>query len=244
MSIKLLDSKIDVGKRPRFETSAPLDSLNIEALHLEQQKDSIWVPLEFELVQDSLRRRRYTLHAKPHFSPGQNYRLICDSASMFDIYGHPLDSIAMTFSEKKSDEYAHLLVNVQGVEGEAFVQLLNEKDNPVQQVSVKNGQARFPQAPVGKCYIRLVEDRNGNGIFDVGSLDGRIQPENVFYLPKMLEMRENWDYSETWNVRATALDKQKLDEVKQNKPKEKKEKKSKNEEYLEKHPSLRKKLNK
>ncbi len=244
MSIKLLDSKIDVGKRPRFETSAPLDSLNTEALHLEQQKDTIWVPLDFELVQDSLRLRRYTLYAKPHFSPGQNYRLICDSASMFDIYGHPLDSIAMTFSEKKSDEYAHLLVNVQGVEGEAFVQLLNEKDNPVQQVSVKNGQARFPQAPVGKCYVRLVEDRNGNGIFDVGSLDGRIQPENVFYLPKMLEMRENWDYSETWNVRATELDKQKPDELKQNKPKEKKEKKSKNEEYLEKHPSLRKKLNK
>ena len=244
MSIKLLDSKIDVGKRPRFETSAPLDSLNTEALHLEQQKDTIWVPLDFELVQDSLRLRRYTLHAKPHFSPGQNYRLICDSASMHDIYGHPLDSIAMTFSEKKSDEYAHLLVNVQGVEGEAFVQLLNEKDNPVQQVSVKNGQARFPQAPVGKCYVRLVEDRNGNGIFDVGSLDGRIQPENVFYLPKMLEMRENWDYSETWNVRATELDKQKPDELKQNKPKEKKEKKSKNEEYLEKHPSLRKKLNK
>ena len=244
MSIKLLDSKIDVGKRPRFETSAPLDSLNTEALHLEQQKDTIWVPLDFELVQDSLRLRRYTLHAKPHFSPGQNYRLICDSASMFDIYGHPLDSIAMTFSEKKSDEYAHLLVNVQGVEGEAFVQLLNEKDNPMQQASVKNGQARFPQAPVGKCYVRLVEDRNGNGIFDVGSLDGRIQPENVFYLPKMLEMRENWDYSETWNVRATELDKQKLEELKQNKPKEKKEKKSKNEEYLEKHPNLRKKLNK
>jgi hypothetical protein len=244
MSIKLLDSKIDVGKRPRFETSAPLDSLNIAALHLEQQKDTIWVPLEFELVQDSLRQRRYTLHAKPHFSPGQNYRLICDSASMHDIYGHPVDSTAMSFSEKKSDEYAHLLVNVQGIEGEAFVQLLNEKDNPMQQVSVKNGQARFPQAPVGKCYVRLVEDRNGNGIFDVGSLDGHIQPENVFYLPKMLEMRENWDYSETWNVRATELDKQKLDELKQNKPKEKKEKKSKNEEYLEKHPNLRKKLNK
>ena len=244
MSIKLLDSKIDVGKRPRFETSAPLDSLNIEALHLEQRKDTIWVPLEFELVQDSLRLRRYTLHAKPHFSPGQNYRLICDSASMHDIYGHPVDSTAMSFSEKKSDEYAHLLVNVQGVEGEAFVQLLNEKDNPMQQASVKNGQARFPQAPVGKCYVRLVEDRNGNGIFDVGSIDGRIQPENVFYLPKMLEMRENWDYSETWNVRATELDKQKLDELKQNKPKEKKEKKSKNEEYLEKHPNLRKKLNK
>ncbi len=242
MSIKLLENKIDVGKRPRFETSAPLDSLNIAALHLEQQKDSIWVSLDFEFVQDSTSLRRYTLHAKPHFTPGQNYRFICDSASMHDIYGHPVDSIAMTFSEKKPEEYAHLLVNVQGVEGESFVQLLNEKDVAVQQANVKNGQARFPQAPVGKCYVRLVEDRNGNGTFDTGALDGHIQPENVFYMPKMLEMRENWDYSETWNVRATKLEEQKPDELKQNKPKEKKEKKSKNEEYLKQHPNLRKKL--
>ena len=244
MTFKLLDSKIDVGKRPRFETSAPLDSLNVEALHLEQQKDTLWVPLDFELVQDSLRLRRYTLHAKPHFSPGQNYRLICDSAAMYDIYGHPINSSTLTFSEKKSDEYAHLLINVQGVQGNAFVQLLSEKDIALQQVQVKNGQARFPQAPVGKCYVRLVEDRNENGVFDAGSLENHVQPENVFYMPKMLEMRENWDYSETWNVRSTALDKQKLEELKQNKPKEKKEKKSKNEEYLKEHPRLRKSYNK
>ncbi len=242
MTIKLLDSKIDVGKRPRLETSAPIDSLNIRALRLEQQKDSLWVPLDFELVHDSLRLRRYTLHAKPYFSPGQNYRLICDSASMFDIFGHPLDSIALPFSEKKSDEYAHLLLNVLGVEGEAFVELLNEKDAVVQKVTVKNGQARFPQAPVGKCYVRLVEDRNGNGKFDAGSLQERMQAEHVFYLPKMLEMRENWDYSETWNVRAAAIDKQKPQELRQNKAKEKKEKKSKNEEYIKQHPRLAKKL--
>ncbi len=240
MTLKMLENKIDVGKRPRLETSAPLDSLNIKALHLEQQKDTIWIPLDFELEQDSLRLRRYTLHAKPHFSPGQNYRLIADSASMFDIYGHPVDSTALSFSEKKPEDYAHLLVNVQGVKGEAFVQLLNEKDIPVQQVKLINGQAKFPHAPVGKSYIRLVEDRNGNGKFDVGSLEGRVQPETVFYMPKMLDMRENWDYSETWNVRSTELNKQKLEELKQNKPKEKKEKKSKNEEYLKKHPNLKK----
>ena len=242
MTIKVLENKIDIGKRPHLETSAPLDSLNVKALHLEQKKDTVWVPLDFELEQDSLRLRRYTLHAKPHFTPGLNYRLICDSASMYNIYGHPVDSTALTFSEKKTDEYAHLLINIQGAEGTAFVQLLNEKDNAVQQVWVKNGQARFPQAPVGKFYVRLIEDRNGNGRFDVGSLAEHVQPENVFYMPKMLEMRENWDYSETWNVRATDLVKQKPDTLKQNKPKEKQEKKSKNEEYLKEHPNLRKKL--
>ncbi len=240
MTIKVLESKIDVGKQPNLETSAPLDSLNIEALHLEQQKDTVWVPLDFELVQDSLRLRRYTLYAKPHFSPGQSYRLVADSASMFDVYGHPANATTLSFTEKKPEEYAHLLINVVGVEGEAFVQLLNEKDMPMQQVKVTKGQAKFPHAPVGKSYVRLVEDRNGNGKFDVGSLDGHIQAENVFYMSKMLDMRENWDYSETWNVRSKELVKQKPEELKQNKPKEKKQKKSKNEEYLKEHPKLKK----
>ena len=241
MTIKVLESKIDVGKLPHLETSAPLDSLNIAALHLEQKRDTVWQPLDFELVRDSLLLRRYTLVAKPHFSPGLDYRLVCDSASMFDIYGHPLDSTALTFSEKKPEEYAHLLINVSGVEETAFVQLLNEKDSPVQQATLRDGQARFPHAPAGKCYVRLTIDRNGNGRHDAGLLDGHVQPEEVYYLPKMLDMRAGWDYSETWQPRAFALDKQKPDEVKQNKPKAKQERKSKNEEYLKQHPKLKKK---
>lgn len=241
MTLKMLEKTLEIGKKPHLESSAPIDTIYLDKIHLEIQKDTLWENMAFELVRDSLSHRRYTLLAKPHFSPGQSYRLQIDSAAMYDIYGHPIDNASLAFNEKKTDEYAHLLINVNGIEGNAFVQLLNEKDMPVQQVAVKNGQAKFPQAPVGKYYARLVQDKNGNGKFDAGWLPSRTQPEQVFYLPKVLEMREGWQYSETWDATALELHKQKPEDVKQNKPKEKQKRKSKNEEYLRQHPNAKRK---
>lgn len=235
MKLNLLNKgDLDIGSRPRFETSAPLDTLVLTGLHLLQEKDSVWQDMEYRLEQDSLNLRRYTMHAIPHFSPGGNYRIIADSASMHDVYGNPIDSTCLSFKEKKPDEYSHLLIHITNATEPAFVQLLNEKDSPVQQVAVKNGQAKFVNVPEGKYYARLVQDHNGNGKFDVGSIVNRIQPEEVFYLTELLQLRTNWNHEQHWDVLAQPLDKQKATEIIKNKPKEKTAKKSKNEEYRKK----------
>ena len=235
MKLNLLNKgDLDIGSRPRFETSAPLDTLDFAGLHLLQEKDSVWQDMEYRLEQDSLNLRRYTMHAIPHFSPGGNYRIIADSASMHDVYGNPIDSTCLSFKEKKPDEYSHLLIHITNATEPAFVQLLNEKDSPVQQVAVKNGQAKFVNVPEGKYYARLVQDHNGNGKFDVGSIVNRTQPEEVFYLTELLQLRTNWNHEQHWDVLAQPLDKQKATEIIKNKPKEKTAKKSKNEEYRKK----------
>lgn len=241
MTLKMLEKNLEIGGKPHFEASTPVDTFFMDHFRLEVQKDSLWQTMDFDFIPDSVSLRRFTLVAKPHFSPGQQYRFIADSASVIDIYGHPIDSTAFSFNEKKIDEYSHLLINVKGVKDSAFVQLLTEKDKPVMQAPVRNGQAKFPQAPVGKFYARLIVDSNSNGKFDAGWLPSRTQPEQVYYMPKMLEMREGWQYSEDWDVFSFDLTKQKLDGVKQNKPKEKQKRKSKNEEYLRQHPGARRK---
>ncbi len=235
MKLNLLNKgDLDIGGRPKFEASAPLDSLDLEGIHLMHEKDSTWQEMEFRLEQDSLNLRRYTMHAIPHFSPGGSYRIIADSASMHDVYGNPVDSTCLSFKEKKPDDYSHLLIHISNATEPAFVQLLNEKDAPVQQVAVKNGQAKFVNVPEGKYYARLVQDHNGNGKFDVGSIVDRIQPEEVFYLKELLQLRTNWNHEQHWDVLAQPLNKQKATEIIKNKPKEKTEKKSKNEEYRKK----------
>lgn len=227
--------KMDIGARPVIEASEPLDSLQTDMLHLECKIDSLWHPMKFRLEQDSLNLRIFTVHADPHYSPGVEYRIIADSAAMHNIYGNPIDSTCLTFSELKPDEYAHLLFNITGTKGPAFVELLSEKDTPVQKAKVENGQAKFVHVNAGKYYARFIEDTNENGIFDTGSLIDNRQPEEVFYLPLMLELRTNWNFQQVWDVRKQPLETQKPKEVIQNKEKQKVQKKSRNaEEYKDK----------
>lgn len=223
---------INIGSRPVFEVDEPLDSIDLEKIHLEIEVDSLWNPMKFSLVQNSLNIRRYTLIADPHFSPGESYRVVADSAAMHNIYGHPSKKTEIKFSEKKTEDYSHLLFNISGVDGPAFVELLNEKDLPVYTVKVKDGMAKFVNVNEGKYYARLIEDRNNNGKFDIGNLAKRIQPENVYYFSSELQLRANWDTEQTWNIKQTDLYKQKPDSVKINKPEKETERKSKNAEYL------------
>ena len=236
MTMKQIGSNsIDIGKKPRFEVSAPLADINRNQLHLQYKLDTLWIDMPFKFEPDTLHPRRFVLYGEPHFNPGTTYRLTADSASMHDIYGHPINRTSLEFKEKGIDDYAHLLFNIVGLNGRpAFVQLLDAKDRPIQQRKVIGNQAKFIHVPAGSYFARLVIDDNRNDKFDAGNLFERKQPESVYYLNKKLDLRVTWTYDEEWDLNAIELLKQKPEDVKINKPKEAKEKKSKNEEYLRK----------
>ena len=233
MDIKLLSGKdLDIGKKPLLEVSAPIDSIDLSGIHLAVQKDSIWNDMKFSLVKDSLFLRRYSVIANPHYSPGESYKIQIDSAAIYDIYGNPVNKTELTFKEKTPEDYSHLLFNITGTTGPAYVELLNEKDVPVYRVDLIDGKAKFVNVKEGKYYVRLIEDANGNGKWDTGNFETRKHPENVYYFNSELQLRTNWDMAQTWDVHSVDLYRQKPDAIKKNKPKEKQEKRSKNAEYL------------
>lgn len=233
MDIKLLSGKdLDIGKKPLLEVSAPIDSIDLSGIHLAVQKDTIWNDMKFSLVKDSLFLRRYSVIANPHYSPGESYKIQIDSAAIHDIYGNPVNKTELTFKEKTPEDYSHLLFNITGTTGPAYVELLNEKDVPVYRVDLIDGKAKFVNVKEGKYYVRLIEDANGNGKWDTGNFETRKHPENVYYFNSELQLRTNWDMAQTWDVHSVDLYRQKPDAIKKNKPKEKQEKRSKNAEYL------------
>ena len=46
----------------------------------------------------------------------------------------------------------------------------------------------------GDYLIRIVEDVNGNGKWDVGDFEKGIQPEKLYYYPEYINARANWDH--------------------------------------------------
>ena len=233
MDVNLLSGKdLDIGNKPVFEASSPIDSIDLRGIHLEIQKDSIWQEMKFSIVHDSLHLRRYSVIANPHYKPGETYQIRIDSAAIHDIFGNPVNVTKMEFKEKVPEDYAHLLFNISGTTGPVFVELLSEKDIAVYRVKLVDGKAKFVNVKEGKYYVRLVEDRNNNGKWDTGNFEKRIHAENVYYFNAELQLRANWDIQQTWDVKQIDLIRQKPDTIKKNKPKEKQEKVSKNAEYL------------
>ena len=73
----------------------------------------------------------------------------------------------------------------------------------------------------GDLYIRAYIDENQNGVWDMGDINSRRQPEPVFYYPKKLTLKANWEFEETWNLNEKALLEQKPVELKKDAGKKK-----------------------
>lgn len=83
------------------------------------------------------------------------------------------------------------------------VQLLDSNDRVERSAVVEKGTAELYYLKGGKYYMRAFMDRNGNGRWDTGDYYIDQQPEEVFYYPKEVELKEKWDITKTWNLSET-----------------------------------------
>ncbi len=221
----LTGSTLDIYKPLRFSFEEPLLEYDRAKLHLEQKRDTLWIPIAdslFTVERDSIAIRNYTLTYK--WAPGTSYRFVADSIAFTGIYGLFTKPHSQEFKVKSLEEYSNLYIEVIGVTDSAFVEILNTSDNPIRTAPVVNGGAEFMYMAPGTYYARLFIDKNHNGKYDTGNYAERRQPEEVSYYPQELVLKANWDIEQTWDVYATPVDRQKPAKIKKNKPKEKKKK--------------------
>lgn len=211
-------SKMDVFDTLSVTFDEPVEEINKEMFHLDIKVDSLWEAVDFELVRDSLNSLSYRI--EQDWKYGESYRLEMDSATIYSLYGKWNDSFAGEFSIKKEEEYGKLYINIPGVDSLAFVELLDGSDRVVRTSPVKNGDVLFFDLKPDKYYARIVLDANGNGKWDTGNYALKMQPEEVYYLPKMLEIPANWGVEEYWDIKGTPLYQQKPMDITKNKPKE------------------------
>lgn len=223
-------SAFDVYRNIYLTFDEPLASIDTAAIRMEVKVDSLWEPTPFLFMADSLVPRQYQILAE--WEPEKEYQLSIDSMAFKGIYGLHTDKVQQTVKVKKLDEYGTILLNIKGADPTAVAELLDASGNVLRQQPVTpEGTADFYFLnPSTKYYIRLFNDRNNNGLWDTGDFDKHIQPEEVFYFPKVWEMKANFEFEETWDVNAIPADRQKLDEIKKQKPEEQKKIQERNKE--------------
>ena len=238
--MKFLDMKIDAAgsfdiyNNIVLSFQEPLASIDTSAIKMEVKVDTLWEPTPFLFVADSVMPRTYEILAQ--WEPEKEYQLPIDSAAIVGLYGLHTNKVQQTVKVKKLDEYGTLLLNIVGAPEGSLVELLDNGGKVLRQqpVSAENTADFYFLNPNTKYYIRLLVDRNGNGKWDTGNYEQGIQPEEVYYFPKVWEMKANFEFEETWNIHEVPLDRQKLDEIKKQKPEEQKKVKDRNKERLKK----------
>ncbi|MDE6316852.1 MAG: Ig-like domain-containing protein [Muribaculaceae bacterium] len=208
--------------RPLYMTaSQPLDTLIQERIRLEMRVDTLWVDAKAgDIRRDSVNRQlRYVLDHP--WKEGERYRLTIDSAAVTGIYGNVNKASTAEFTVKKLEEYSNISFNLTGIPAgeEMVVELLNSQDKPVATAPMVNGTATFTFVTPNTYYARAFVDSNRNGVWDTGSISEKRQPEDVYYYPKKLSVKKNWDLNQTWNINELPIEAQKPEAIKKNKPK-------------------------
>ncbi len=195
----------------------PLAFYNDTALHVRQRVDTLWKDIPFDFLQDTLDLKRYNLYADWEF--GESYALEVDSMAFHGLFGLFTDKIKKEFRVKNPEEYGQIFFNITGADSVAFVELLDSQDKVLRTLPVSaRGRADFYYLNPGKYSARLINDTNGNGVWDTGNYAEKRQPERVYYYPQLLELKANFDLVQDWDILAVPLDKQKVDDLKKQKP--------------------------
>lgn len=228
LTIKALTQRQQELNQPvRFEFGEPLESIaNPPLWRLEQQIDTLWKEVAgARLSPDPAALRIYQLTpGKLPWPEGTKYRFAADSAAFASIYDTFNSSYNFEFETKRSEDYGSITLDISGIDAIPdsallVVELLNSSDSPVATEVAKNGSATFRYIQPGTYYARAIIDLDADTLFTTGRIDLKQQPEEVYYYPKPLNLRRNWDIAQDWNLTETALDLQKPAAIKKNKPK-------------------------
>jgi hypothetical protein len=166
----------------------------------------------YKLVKDTSNSCRY--YVETDLKPGKTYLFIADSAAFISIYGEYSDSTGSRFSVMTPETFGKLILDISGYEGNRIIQLLDNTEKLVRQTYLtKNGKLEYPLLEKGFYRIRAIFDLNNDGKWTTGDFDTHRQPEPVFYYPAEIEIKENWEIIQPWEMTLMNFKEPKLQKI-------------------------------
>lgn len=184
---------LDFNQSVRILPSIPLDSISESQISLTDQ-DTLTVP--FTLTYDAFRN---SIQLDFEKKESQRYNFQALPGAFTDFFGNVNDTLTTQFRTLTVSDYGNVVVNLQNVKQyPVIVQLTNEGgEMQAEQTSTSGTSFSFSQLKPGPYYIRVIYDSNKNGKWDTGSFLGKTQPEEIVYFPDPLDVRANWDVTQT-----------------------------------------------
>lgn len=147
----------------------------------------------YTLVLDS-NRRKLTLDYK--WQPGADYRILVQKDFATDDRGNTLvRNDTIKFRAKTLKEYGRVRIKFAAsvLPPNPVLQIL-QNGVIIRSIPIVNRQVDIAQFKPGEYDLRLLNDENGNGVWDPGTFFAKKkQPEKVIVLTRRLSVRGDWD---------------------------------------------------
>ncbi len=161
-------------------------------------KDTIAVPFEVDFDQ-----RFNLLSFDFEKTERQLYTITFFPEAITDFFGAVNDTISFKTNTRTPSDYGFLSFNLDEPKSlPLIVQLVSENGELRRELLGVENQTTFNFENIvpGNYYVRIVIDENQNGIWDTGNFLRKLQPEEVIYFPKLLDIRANWTLNETFAI--------------------------------------------
>ena len=179
-----------------LKTNLPITEVNSEQVKV-TNIDTLPVPASLKIQENY---DRITVDFK--IIPNDRYEITLLPNALIDFWGNTNDTLVYRTSTKKIEDYGNIFLRVQHQSPHPYIIELLKGDEVFRRYDtlLEGGNYSFKLLDAAKYRIRLIEDANQNKKWDTGNYLEKIQPEQVIYYWKEIDVRANWDMNETFNT--------------------------------------------
>jgi len=195
------------GEALKFKFSYPISSFISDSISLVMDSTE----MNLEIIRDSLDAR--SLIVKSDWVADSTYQIIFDDGAVEDIYGHRLDSVQRKFTVMNSELLSDINIVYTELDSTSdYIVLILDSGKQIREIQMRkggSGKISFDQL-IPKAYsLEVIKDANGNGRWDPGNYDRKLQSELTF-TRELEKLRENWDLELTLSdqdfIKSTVID--------------------------------------
>ena len=186
------NGKLKPGTTLKLKANFPIDNFDASLISLKEDSTEI---TNFTLQKDTADSRLFTMIYR--WKQNVDYTLTISEDAFTDIYGEKNKRFPnKRFQIDKPENYSQLTLKVTVPDtGKSYiVEVLNDIKNVLREdVIHKNATLIYKDYLTGKYSIRVVYDDNNNGKWDSGNVKLKLQPENIWVDPDIINLRPNWE---------------------------------------------------
>ena len=223
-STNLTANNFDLNNPIILTAPIPIEEFDKTLIKIEKAlTDSTSEAINFNLEQVPGSKRKFKIIYQPQELTTYNFEI--DSAVIRSLNGLPNDDLSLTFKTQTIEYYGTMIFKLEGFQGQGILQLLknNDKEDVVKEVKLEDGTLKviLDYLKPEKYKVKIIADSNNNGKWDTGDINENIQPETVYYFPKVINIKSNWELKEDWLISSQLTGPKEIDDPDKKEEKEK-----------------------